>query len=289
MIDVSGLPRWAGLPAAPPGGARVVVAGIPYDESATYRRGAAQAPGHLRRLSAVMPPVDENGRLLGNLSVHDMGDLDLGRSAETGWREVADRLAEVRPGAFLTVLGGDHCAAIPVLAAEARRHPGLAVLWLDAHPDLCDASRGGRWTCGCALRRGLESAGLPPDSVVLVGCRDFDPEEVQFIGDHGVLMETAASLTCDWVRATARITEAIAGRPLHVSVDIDVLDPAFAPGTEIPSAGGLSTRQVLDLMDAVMRVSRPVGLDVCEVAPGPGDEITVLAALKVMFETWARL
>ncbi len=78
MIDVEGLPIWGGLQVAPPSEARVVVAGFPYDESATYRRG----------------------------------DLELGSSVATGWETAAARLAEVRPGAFLTALGGDHCSAI---------------------------------------------------------------------------------------------------------------------------------------------------------------------------------
>lgn len=289
MIDVSGLPAWAGLRVAPPSEARVVVAGIPYDESATYRRGARHAPAHLRRLSAVMSPVDELGRDFGDLTIHDLGDLELGDSVASGWPAAADRLAEVPAGAFLTVLGGDHGSAIPVLAAQARRHPDLAVLWVDAHPDLCDASRGGRWTCGCALRRALECAALPPSAVVLAACRDFDPEEVEFVRRHGVVMETAAELASEPAAALARIASAVAGRPLHVSFDIDALDPAYAPGTEIPAAGGPSTRQALELLRAAMRVSHPVGLDVCEVAPLDGDEVTVLAALKLVFETWARL
>ena len=284
-----GLPPWGGLPSAPLAAARVAVAGVPYDESATYRRGARHAPAQMRRLSAVMPPVDERGRCFGDLTLCDLGDLDLGSSVAAGWQAAAERLADVPPGAFVTVFGGDHCSAIPVLAAQARRHPDLAVLWVDAHPDLCDTSRGGRWTCGCALRRGLECAGLPPGAVALAACRDFDPEEVAFIGEHSVPMATAVALTSNPVEATGRIVAALVGRPLHISLDIDALDPAFAPGTEIPSAGGLSTRQVLDLLADVVRACRPVGLDVCEVAPVGADEITVLTALKIVFETWARL
>jgi len=289
VIDVQGLPAWGGLRPAPLSAARVALAGVPYDESATYRRGARHAPAHIRRLSAVMPPIDERGRCFGDLTLHDLGDLELGSSVATGWEAAAQRLTEVPPGAFLTVFGGDHCSAIPVLAAQARRHPDLAVLWIDAHPDLCDSSRGGRWTCGCALRRALECAGLPPSSVVLAACRDFDPEEVGFIREHCVLVATTVALAAEPAAAAGRIAAALAGRPLHISFDIDALDPAFAPGTEIPCAGGLSTRQALDLVASVARACRLVGLDVCEVAPLGADEITVLAALKMVFETWALL
>ena len=112
MIDVEGLPIWGGLRLAPLSEARVVVAGFPYDESATYRRGVRQAPALMRRLSAVMPPMDERGRCLRDVTLHDLGDLELGSSVATGWETAAARLAEVRPGAFLTALGGDHCSAI---------------------------------------------------------------------------------------------------------------------------------------------------------------------------------
>ena len=288
MIDVAGLDAWGGLAGVPREQASVVVAGIPYDGSAVYRKGAARAPSEIRRLSAVMPPVDERGRSLAGVRVHDIGDLDLGAAVETGWRQVADELAAVPPPAFLTAFGGDHCSAIAVLAAQARRHPGLAVLWVDAHPDLCDSSRGGRWTCGCALRRGLEVAGLSAGSLALAGCRDFDPEEVAYVQAERVAMVTAADLAADFDGALSRLLDSVGGRPLHVSFDIDVLDPAFAPGTEIASAGGLSTRQGLDLLAAAARRTHLVGLDVCEVAP-PLDhaDITSLAALKLTFETWS--
>ena len=183
MIDVEGLPAWGGLLSAPASDARAAVAGIPYDGSATYRHGARYAPALIRGLSGVMPPVDERGHGFEDLTLHDLGDLELGSSVMTGWEAAASRLGEVPSGAFLTALGGDHCSAIPF--------------------------------------------------------------------------------------------------------DIDALDPAFAPGTEIPSAGGISTRQALDLVRAVAGGCRLVGLDVCEVAPVGSDGITVLAALKVVFETWA--
>jgi agmatinase len=290
VIDVTGLPVWGGLHAAPVERAGVVVAGIPYDRSAVYRGGAAEAPAAIRRLSAVMPPLDERGRRLDDLTLHDLGNLDLGPSVEHGWPAVADRLAAVPAGAFLTVLGGDHCAVIPVLVAQARRHADLAVLWVDAHPDLCDVSRGGRWTVGCALRRAIELGGLDPRSIVQVGCRDFDAEEVAYARASGLMVVTAAELAAEPVAAVSRVTRALQGRRLHVSFDIDVLDPAFAPGTEVPSPGGLTTREALRLLATATRLSRPVGLDVCEVSP-PLDQAgaTSLAALKVIFETWSRL
>jgi agmatinase len=286
LIDLTGLKPWAGLAGAPPGAA-VAIAGIPYDGSAVYRKGAAEAPDQIRSLSAVMPPVTEAGRLLVGLAVHDMGNLAVGTAIESGWGQVADRLAAVPAQSLLTVLGGDHCTAIATLAAQARRHPGLHVLWVDAHPDLCDFSRGGRWTCGCAMRRALELSGIAPDRVVIVGGRDYDPEELEFIREHGMTLVGARELAAGPASAIKTVQDALAGRKVHVSFDIDALDPAFAPGTEIPSPGGLSTRDALDVLLAVAEVSSLVGLDLVELSP-PFDcgSISALAALKLIFEFW---
>lgn len=286
MIDVTGLKPWGGLAGAPEG-APVTLAGIPYDGSAVYRKGASQAPQRIRQLSAVMPPVTEEGHLLSGFGVHDMGDLTAGSDIESGWSHVADRLAETPAESLLTVLGGDHCTAIATLAAQARRHPDLKVLWVDAHPDLCDFSRGGNWTCGCALRRALEVAHIEPNRVTIAGGRDYDPEELEFIRDQGMTLVGARELASNPEAALKRIQDQLAGHDVHVSFDIDVLDPAFAPGTEIPSSGGLTSRQALEVLHAAAAVSNLIGLDLVELSP-PFDNgnISTLAALKVIFEFW---
>jgi agmatinase len=286
-MNLDGLRPWAGLVGGSFESAEVVVAGIPYDGSAVYRKGAALAPQRIRTLSAAMPPVTEDGRLLTGMRVHDLGDLDAGTDIESGWRKVEEQLLRVPPGALLTVLGGDHCTAIATLSAQAKRHPGLVVLWVDAHPDLCDYSRGGRWTCGCALRRALDVSGLEPSRVILAGGRDYDPEELEFIAANGMLLVSAQDLARDSIRSAAKIAARLAGQKVHISFDIDALDPGFAPGTEIPSSGGLSTRQALDLLRVATERSTLVGLDVVEVSP-PFDngDITTFAALKLIFEVW---
>lgn len=284
-MNLNGLKPWAGLVGGGP--ADVVLAGIPYDGSAVYRKGAAIAPRTIRELSAAMPPVTEEGHLLDGLRVEDIGDLDPGADIETGWMAPMERLAQVPTEAFLTVLGGDHCTVISTLAAQVRRHPGLHVLWMDAHPDLCDFSRGGHWTCGCALRRALEASGIEPSRVVIAGGRDFDPEELEFIAANEMLLVSTAEIARDLPAAARKVADRLAGHKVHVSFDIDVLDPAFAPGTEIASAGGLTTRQALELLRASTSQSQLVGFDVVEVSPpvDPAD-ITTLAALKVIFEVW---
>src|SRR5258707_8173207 len=188
-----------------------------------------------------MPPVTEDGRPLDGLKVHDLGDLDAGPEIETGWSNVADQLASLPASALLTVLGGDHCTAIATLAAQARRHPDLAVLWVDAHPDLCDFSRGGRWTCGCAMRRALEVSSIGPARVVIAGGRDYDPEELEFIRARGMLLVSASELAGDSGSAGMG-AEAPDGKSPHIPFDNDPLHPAFSPRTANSSAGGHDSR-----------------------------------------------
>src|SRR5437588_11508928 len=135
------------------------------------------------------------------------------------------RLAAVPSEAVPTVLGVDRRTAIPTLAAQMRRHPGLSVLWVDAHPDLCDFSRGGQWTCGCAMRRALEASGIEPSRVVIAGGRDYDPEELDFIAANGMLLASASELAHDLPGSAQKISHRLAGSKVHISFDIDALDP----------------------------------------------------------------
>jgi arginase family enzyme len=137
------------------------------------------------------------------------------------------------------------------------------------------------------MRRALEVSNIDPARVVIAGGRDYDPEEVEFIRATGILLVSARELAADPAAAAKAIGDRLAGKKVHVSFDIDALDPAYAPGTEIPSAGGMSTRQALDLLGAVLARTSPVGFDLVEVSP-PFDngDITSFAALKLIFEFW---
>ena len=285
-INTADLRPWAGLVPAEDRTADVTIAGVPFEGEAFYRRGTALAPERIRRLSAVMPPVTETGRLI-DVAVRDIGDATLFEGGvEPNIEPVAQWLLEHVEGVQV-VLGGDHTVAIPSVLASHRRHgPDLAVITFDAHPDVCDTSHGSRWNIGCAVRRAIEVAGIPPGRLTQVGVRDFDLEEVLYLEAEGVnftTMRDAAALPPPAMRE--RLLRAVPrGAPVHLSLDIDVLDPAFAPGTEIPSAGGATTRQVLEWL-AALGDCHLVALDLVEVSP-PLDhsDITSFAALKLIFE-----
>ncbi len=290
-FSTGGLRPWGGLKAADPGHQPDFrILGVPIEAGSLYRPGQAEAPAHLRLLSAILAPVSERAERFDDVTIQDDGNLplvdgDMGANVDA----VAAAIEKTPPGTLPIVLGGDHTTVSPTLVAQQRRHNGrLSILYIDAHPDLNDISRHSRWSNGCALRRGLELGQIDPRKVTLLGCRDYDWEEVEYIKKMGITLITSAQanrLGDSGLRE--RIRAAIGADALHISLDIDSLDPAYAPGTGIPSAGGLTTRQLLDFLYQLRGVTL-AGLDVDEVAP-PLDtgHVTSLAALKFIFEFMA--
>jgi agmatinase len=288
QFNTAGLSPWAGLK-PPPAGSNpdVRILGVPIDRGSLYRPGAAKAPGQLRALSAIFAPVSEYAELFDSVTIQDDGDLslvdgDMGANVDA----VAAAIERTAAGTLPIVLGGDHTTASPTLVAQQRRLNGrLSILYIDAHPDLNDSSRHTRWSNGCALRRGLELGEIDPRKVTLLGCRDYDWEEVEYIRKMGVTLIPAATAH-RWTgnQLADEIGSRIGSDALHISLDIDSLDPSYAPGTGVPSAGGLTSRELLDFLRQLRGV-RLAGLDVDEVAP-PLDVgyVTSLAALKFIFE-----
>lgn len=287
-FNTAGLKPWGGLK-PPQAGEQpdVRILGVPLDRGSLYRPGAAKAPDELRKLSAIFAPVSEQAERFDGVTIQDDGNLsliegDMGANVDS----VANEICKTPAGTLPIVLGGDHTTASPTLVAQQRRLNGkLSILYIDAHPDLNDVSRHTRWSNGCALRRGLELGDIDPRKVTLLGCRDYDWEEVEFIRKMGVTLIPAA-MAHRWTgsQLADEIGSRIGSDALHVSLDIDSLDPAYAPGTGVPSAGGLTSRELLDFLRQ-LRGLRLAGLDVDEVAP-PLDigHITSLAALKFIFE-----
>ena len=287
-FNTAGLQPWAGLK-APPAGERpdARILGVPMERGSLYRPGQAKAPAHLRKVSAIFAPVTERAERFDSVTVQDDGDLtlvdgDMGANVDA----VADEIARTPAGTLPIVLGGDHTTVSPTLIAQQRRLNGrLSILYIDAHPDLNDVSRQTRWSNGCALRRGLEMGEIDPKKVTLLGCRDYDWEEVEYIRKTGITLIPAATAH-GWTgnQLADEIGSRIGTDALHISLDIDSLDPSYAPGTGVPAAGGLTSRQLLDFLRQLRGV-RLAGLDVDEVAP-PLDygHITSLAALKFIFE-----
>lgn len=277
---------WADLhrPEFSPAEADFTVIGIPYDGAACARKGAALGPERIRFWSTHLTPFSEDRIRLGGIRICDLGDIPI-TDQERDFEQVRKKVAAL-PNVPI-ILGGDHSISIPVFQAQCERYRGqsLGVLWVDAHPDLCDVFTGSRFSHACVLRRALEF-GIRPEEVCLVGVRSWEDQEIDLIENGGLNVYTAAEVAERGIKSVAsRVYNKLSQcDAVHISLDIDCLDPAFAPGTGIPDSGGLTSREVITLIKS-LRGLPLVGLDVVEVSP-PVDpsESTVFAALKIIME-----
>jgi agmatinase len=296
--DASVVPRYAGpatfalLPTlAEVGTADVAVIGIPFDTGVSYRPGARFGPAAIRQASRLARPYHPGLDVepFAVQQVADAGDIacnpfDIG-AAITAIDAAADDL--LGTGARLVSLGGDHTIALPLLRAVARRHGPVALLHFDAHLDTWDTYFGARYTHGTPFRRAVEENLLDLDAMSHVGIRGplygrGDLTEDKRMGFGIVTAMDVARQGPDAVATALR--ERIGDRPLYISVDIDVLDPAHAPGTGTPEAGGLTSRELLAILRGLAE-TRIVSADVVEVAPAYDHaEITAVAASNVAYE-----
>jgi len=277
---------WADLhrPEFSPAESDFSIVGIPFDGLLSARTGAAKAPERIRFWSHHLTPFSEDRTRLKDIRIADLGDIDITEPA-SDFNIVRQRVATLPNVPIL--LGGDHSVTIPIFQGQRERHKDkrLGILWIDAHPDLCDEFNGSRLSHACVLRRGMEF-GIEPDDICMVGLRSWEDQEIDMIENSGVHVYTAADVAKRGMRKVADSVRNILDDcdALHISLDIDCLDPAFAPGTGIPEAGGLTTREVLTLLKTMQGLSL-IGLDVVEVSP-PIDpsEATVFAALRFIME-----
>ncbi len=277
---------WADLhrPNLSPAQADFTVLGIPYDGAASARKGAAFAPERIRFWSTHMTPFSEDRTRLKDLRICDLGDVEITDQIQ-GFEQVYKKVASLSNIPIL--LGGDHSVSIPIFRGQRERFAKkrLGIVWVDAHPDLCDEFTGSKYSHACVLRRGLEF-GIQPQDVCLVGLRSWEDQEIDLVENGGLNIYTAADVAGRGMNAVAKEVHSMlsACDAVHISLDIDCLDPAFAPGTGIPDSGGLTARELITLIKSLQGLPL-VGLDVVEVAP-PLDpsEATVFAALKVIFE-----
>jgi len=285
---------WADLarPNLSPAETDFSIIGIPFDGLASARKGAAHGPERIRFWSQHLTPFSEDRTRLADVKICDLGDIkithpesDPSTSLRTGFEQIHQKVAALPNIPIL--LGGDHSVTIPIFQGQRQRFAGkrLGVLWVDAHPDLCDDFNGSRLSHACVLRRGMEF-GIQAEDICMVGLRSWEDQEIDLIENGGLNVYTAADVAKRGMKNVAQQVHKILSRcdAVHISLDIDCLDPAFAPGTGIPEAGGLTSREVITLIKSLQDLPL-VGLDVVEVAP-PLDpsEATVFAALRVIME-----
>ncbi|MDP6965786.1 MAG: agmatinase [Candidatus Marinimicrobia bacterium] len=255
--------------------------GIPFDENSSFMRGSAEAPGRIRDalFSGASNLCTESGHDLSiDTRFHDAGDVHLStpQSAFQNIEQAVTSLTE--KGVHILALGGDHSITYPVVKATARVHPPFSILHLDAHPDLYDEYDGNRYSHASPFARIMEE-GLV-QRLVQVGIRTANPHQREQAERFGVeIIEMK-----DW---RPEMTFEFDG-PLYVSLDMDVLDPAFAPGVSHHEPGGLSTRDVITIIQSL---NQPIiGAEIVEVNPRRDYEgITAMTAAKLAKELAAKI
>lgn len=260
--------------------ADAVVWGIPFDAAVSNRPGARFGPQAMRRASAIFDndPQYPFGRdLFEDFAVIDYGDclLDFGDHASVPGRIESQAGTILDAGAFLVSLGGDHFVTWPLLKAHAARRGRLALVQFDAHQDTWDDD-GVRIDHGSFVGRAVDQGVIDPARSIQVGIRTHAPR------DCGIAMLRGYELEEMRAGEIARaIVERVGDMPAYVTFDIDCLDPAFAPGTGTPVAGGPSSARILSVLRALGSLDI-VGADVVEVAP-PYDhaDITAIAGATV--------
>jgi agmatinase len=247
--------------------ADVAVLGAPYDSAATFRAGARFGPAAIREASLLLRPYNERQ----NVSAIE-----------------ASARALVDAGARVLGLGGDHSVALPLLRAAAATHGPLSLLQLDAHTDTWDSYFGARYTHGTIFRRAVEEGLIDASKSVQIGLRGslYDATDLEENGALGFSTLLARDFDAAGVGGALQLAATTLRSPVYVTVDIDVLDPAFAPGTGTPEAGGLSSRELLAILGGLAKLDLVIaGADVVEVSP-PYDPsgITAVAGANAAYE-----
>jgi agmatinase len=269
------------------------IAGVPFDIGTTNRSGCRFGPAAIRQASRMLVDGDHPYWWVDptKVSVADIGDFQIALG------DIPKSLALIEEQAgkidHLISLGGDHSVSLPLLRAAVNKcNRPLALIHFDAHVDTWPDNFGQRYAHGSVFFHAIEEGLIDPKRTVQIGIRSPVQKQVyDWTKSQGVTVVTAQDVHELGPAAVAeRVAAVVSGTPAYLSIDIDVLDPAFAPGTGTPEIGGLASWQMQATLRRLPRI-KFAGMDVVEVAP-PYDvaEITALAAATIVWEylalTW---
>jgi agmatinase len=271
--------------------ADIAVVGVPFDAGVSYRSGARFGPSHVREASRLLRPYNPGLDVapFDVAQVVDAGDIVANpysiKEAIKNIEKAADDLRA--DGKKLVVIGGDHTIALPLLRSVFKTHGRVALLHFDAHLDTWDTYMGEPYTHGTPFRRAAEEGILDSDALSHVGTRGpvYGKEDFSDDESFGFGIVTSYEIARRGpLEVGQMLRKRIGNRPLYVSIDIDVLDPAYAPGTGTPEAGGISSRELIEILRSLDGLNI-IGADVVEVSPAYDHaQITAIAASHIAYE-----
>jgi agmatinase len=269
----------------------VIIEGVPFDGTESERAEAYPAPEKIRALSRLEWPVTETGDLIEHLIVTDVGDVRIGKNRQAFDHFIAQRFSAFPGKAFLLHLGGGHAVSIPLIKAFSLREKGsCGVLLLDAHPDLWDTANDNPFDRSCVMRRVVEH--LSPRKVALVGVRSFSIPEIEFMQRNSIFYISARDFHATGPERCAQQTIDVLSNldSIYLSLDIDVFDPADAPGTARPVPGGLTLRDVFGFLRVIFSKLKVGAMDIVEVSPSQDtSDATSRLAVRVILEVFGFL
>ncbi len=300
-VDATTMPRYAGSSTFTriPGiqdvkDFDIAVLGVPFDTGCSFRPGARFAPVSVRNASRLLRPayhVELDVEPYRKLQVVDAGDVactpyNIPEAMDQIEQQASQVLGD-KHGRRLVSIGGDHTIALPLLRSVVRKHGPVALVHFDAHLDTWDTYFNAPVTHGTIFRRAFEEGLLIEDHSIHVGTRGPIYDSIDLKDDASFGFKVIRCSDIDRIGAEAaadQVINRVGDLPVYLSIDIDVLDPAFAPGTGTPEMGGLTSRELL-LMLRLLDKLNIVGADVVEVAPAYDHaDITSLAGATVVYD-----
>lgn len=260
-------------------GAQVCLLGVPLDVTSTFRPGSRFAPQTIRAVSEVLEEFSPFlKRSLKEVTFCDLGDLEIvpGQVEENLGRIEEAAFKVLKDGKILLSLGGEHLVSYPLIRAARRVYPELGVLHFDAHADLREEYQGEKYSHATVMRLVAEEIGA--SSLYQFGIRSCTWEEWVYGSEN-------TNLFLDHIEAPlSKLIPELKGRPLYLSVDIDVVDPAYAPGTGTPEPGGCTPQELFSAL-YLLKGANIIGLDLVEVCPAyDAGNITAILAAKLVRE-----
>jgi agmatinase len=267
--------------------ARYVLIGVPFDHTSTYRAGSRFAPRAIREASFNIETYSlRTGVDIELVPIHDAGDLHVVDDVTETLRRLSSVVGDILSAKKMpVVVGGEHTITLGVVRALPE---SVGVICLDAHGDLRDEYGGGRFSHATVLRRLSEVVGT--DGVFILGVRALCKEEVDFMKERKIRHMTPWQMRQEGIeKVIERIDEfASSFDHIYLTIDTDVLDPAFAPGVANPEFDGIDPQELIQIVSAVARQDM-IGFDLVEVCPGYDSGVTAVAASRIIFETIAEV
>jgi agmatinase len=273
-------------------GVDVAIVGIPYDGSTSYRSGARFGPRAIREQSLLLWGYNNalNVAPFKAMKVIDYGDVDVVPVDIVATHAAIEAEVDciVKAGPAVVSLGGDHSIALPLLRAHTRKYGRLAVIHFDAHPDTWDTEFGDhKYSHGTPFRRAIEEKLIDTSAYIQIGIRGptsgaQDYKDALELGARMITIDESMRIGLGGI--LNEIRQRAGDKPIYVTLDIDSIDPAFAPGTGTPEVGGFSSYQMLQVLRGLKGLNL-VGFDLVEVSP-PFDHsnITSILAANLVFE-----